>query len=317
MGAGASAAPQPKPPAQLRRKPKVEEIDHGYLSVPSASSALKLFEPDQHKPASAIDVKSIPVAHAELKRYVELIPSFKDGLLHAAQQQIARARTILAESSVPSFTLNEIDELLLAADELVAEVQPLLDADPITGVVKDPETGEEVDKKPEEEKYQLQRLLDKQDEVLRSKDYKKAGELQRQIFEMSTRKGGDEEHIRLNRCVGMLRQLAKVQKRADRLLATLMHSQLESEVEEVAFGRVVRSHVVNEQLDASAFRKAEELSAQVRALATRRRPLINYVTRFRENKVKNDAGAPGLYHSKRGRFRTMPLCIDKRAAESS
>ena len=39
MGAGASAAPQPKPPPQLRRKPKVEEIDHGYLSVPSASSA--------------------------------------------------------------------------------------------------------------------------------------------------------------------------------------------------------------------------------------------------------------------------------------
>ena len=35
------------------------------------------------------------------------------------------------------------------------------------------------------------------------------------------------------------------------------------------------------------------------------------------HEVKNDAGAPGLYHSKRGRFRTMPLCIDKRAAESS
>ena len=112
MGAGASTAPQPKPPAQLRRrKPKVEEIDHGFLSVPSASSALKLFEPDQHKPASAIDVKTISTAHAELKRYVELIPSFKDGLLHAAQQQIARARTILAESSVPSFSFSEIDEV--------------------------------------------------------------------------------------------------------------------------------------------------------------------------------------------------------------
>jgi hypothetical protein len=300
MGSGASghqaAKMPPNPPA---RKPRFEEADHGVLSVPSANSHTKIFEADMLKPGSAEDIKTLPAAQVELKRYVELIPSFEEGLLRTAQMQIARARKILKHSAIPMYTLDELDKLLHAADELVEEVNPLLEADPIAGADD-----------PENQKRLLQQLLDKQDAKVRSKEYVAAGELHEGILRMSTKKGGDDEHIRLNRTQGMLKQLAKNQKLAEKKLATIAKS-IKTERKEIVFGKIKRTHG-DPRIDDTMFESAHILAENIRELKQRRRPLLSYLTRFRERKIMNDKSAPPLYQSKAGRFRTMPLNIDKR-----
>jgi len=301
MGSGASghqaATKPPQPPAI---KPCFEEVDHGVLSIPSATSAVKMFAVDQLKPDSAEDVEDLRYAQTELERYVGLIPAFEEGLLRTAQMQIAQARQILAQSFVPNYTLDELGKLLQAADDLIEEITPLLDADPIAG-----------SDDPENQKRLLQQLLDKQDAKVRSNDYTTAGELQEEIMKMSTKKGGHDEHIRLNRTNGMLKQVVKNQKNAEKKLATIANV-IKTERKEIAFGKVLRSHAMNENTSQDLFEEAHILTEHIRELKQRRRPLLLYLTRFRESKVKNDKSAPPLYQSKGGRFRPMPLNIDKK-----